>query len=113
MLRLGRAKINANVIRKSDMGCSKWLNVVSKCQCDIVMNSTGVFLMDKSSNRIWGNSNKVGKANMWPIEHNSDIYFLGSNKKVYVFMLMEATSDSFPPEFTTKYTVIKVLGKGA
>ena len=28
-------------------------------------------------------------------------------------MSMEATSDSFPPELTTKYTVSKVLGKGA
>ena len=26
---------------------------------------------------------------------------------------MEATSDSFPPELTTKYTMNKVLGKGA
>ena len=95
------------------MGGSKWLNAVSKCQCEIFINETGVFLRDKISNGIWMNSNKVGKDNMLPIKHNSEICFSGSNKKVFVFMSMEATSDSFPPELTTKYTVSKVLGKGA
>ena len=55
----------------------------------------------------------MGKDNMWPLKHNSKIWFAGSNNKVFVFMLMEATSDSFPPKFSTKYTVSKVLGKGA
>ena len=35
MLRLNQAKISDNVIRKSDMGKSKWLNPVSKCQCEM------------------------------------------------------------------------------
>ena len=60
------------------------------------MNSTRVFLREKSSNDTWVNSNKVGKDNMWPLEHNSAICFAGSNKKVFVFMLMEATSESYP-----------------
>ena len=98
----GRAKIRDYVIRESDKGDSKWLNVVSKCQCKIVLNSTGVFLREKSSNSIWVNSNKVGKDNIWPLKHNSEICFLGWNKK--------ATSGSFPPEMTTKNTV---LGKEA
>ena len=38
MLRLDQAKISDNVIRKSDMGKSKWLDAVSKCQCEIFMN---------------------------------------------------------------------------
>ena len=62
---------------------------------------------------VWVNRKKVGKENMWPIEHHSEICFLGSKEKVFVFMSMEATSDSFPPELTTKNTVSKVLGKGA
>ena len=105
MFRLGRAKISDYVIRESDKGGSNWLNVVSKCQYKIVMNSTGVFLREKSYNGIWVNSNKVGKDNMWPLKHNSEICFLGWNKK--------ATSGSFPPEMTTKNTVSKVLGKEA
>ena len=90
------------------MGISKWLNAVSKCQCEIVRNSTGVFLRDKSSN-----GNKVSKDNMWPLKHNSEIYFAGSNNKVFVFMSLEATSESYPSKLTTKYTVSKVLEKGA
>ena len=40
---------------------------------------------------------------MWPLEHNSEICFVCLNKKVLVFMSLEATSDSFPPDLTTKY----------
>ena len=113
IFRLGRSKISDDVIRESDKGASKWLNAVSKCQYKIIMNITGVFLREKSFNGIWLNSIKVGEDNMWPLEHNSEICFLCLNKKVFVFILMEATSDSFPLKLTTKYTVIKVLGKGA
>ena len=51
IFRLGGAKINDYVIRES------------KCQYKIVLNSTWVFLREKSSNRFWVNSNKVGKDN--------------------------------------------------
>ena len=100
IFRLGRAKISNYVIRESDKGSSKWLNAVSKCQCEIVTNSTGVFLREKKSNGIWVNSNKVIKDNMWSLKDNSEISFFGSNKKVFVFMSMEATSDTFPPELS-------------
>ena len=50
---------------------------------------------------------------MWPLEDNPEICFLDSNTKVFVFMLIKATSDIFPTELTTKYLVSKVLGKGA
>ena len=66
MFRLGRAKIKDYVIRESDKGGSKWLNAVSKCQCNIVMKSTGVFL--------------------GPLEHRV--------KKIFMFMLIKATSNS-------------------
>ena len=42
MFRLGRAKTSDYVIRESNMGGSKWLNAVSKCQCEIVRNCTGI-----------------------------------------------------------------------
>ena len=42
IFRLGRAKTSGYVIRESDMGGSKWLNAVSKCQCEIVRNCTGI-----------------------------------------------------------------------
>ena len=56
MFRLGRDKTS-----ESDIGGSKWLNAVSKCQCEFVMNNIGVFLWDNSSNGIWGNGNKVAR----------------------------------------------------
>jgi hypothetical protein len=42
-----------------------------------------VFLRDMSSNGTWVNGNKVGKDRMWPLEHNSEICFTGSGKKVF------------------------------
>ena len=52
MFRLGLAKISDYVILESDKGGSKWQYALSKCQCKIVMNSTGVFLREKSFNGI-------------------------------------------------------------
>ena len=72
-LRLALKQIPFRLGRESAKGSSMWLNVVSKCQCKIVMNSTEVFLTEKSSNGFWVNSNKLGKDNMWPLEHNSEI----------------------------------------
>ena len=94
MFRLGWAKINDSVIMESDKGSSKCLNAVSKCK--FVMNSTGIFLREKSSNGFWVNINKVGKDNTRPLEHNSEICFLSMNKKVFVFMSIEATYASVP-----------------
>ena len=48
--KLGRAKTSDYVIRESDMGSSRWLTAVSKCQCEIIKNDKGVFLKDRSSN---------------------------------------------------------------
>ena len=90
MFQLNHSKITDYFIRESDKGGSKWLNVVSQCQCKIVINSTGVFLRENISNGFWVTSNKAGKDNMWPLQHYSVIYFLGFNIKVLIFMLMEA-----------------------
>jgi serine/threonine-protein kinase Chk2 len=50
---------------------------------------------------------------MWPLEHNAVICFAGANKKVFVFMATEEQTDIFPATLTNKYTVSKVLGRGA
>jgi len=110
--RLGRGKTSDYVIRESDMGSNKWLTAVSKVQCEVIKLPTGVFLKDFSSNGTWVNGHKVGKGNMWPLEHNSEICFAGVTKKVFVFM-STTEQEKFPVELTSKYTISKVLGKGA
>jgi len=111
--KLGRAKTSDYVIRESDMGSSRWLTAVSKCQCEIIRNDKGVFLKDRSSNGTWVNGRKVGKDGTWPLDHNAEICFAGANKKVFVFMSTEVQADKFPVALTNKYTVSKVLGRGA
>ena len=66
-----------------------------------------------STSGTWVNGNKVGKDCMWPLDHNAEICFAGANKKVFVFMLSEGQTDIFPSTLTSKYTVSKVLGRGA
>ena len=46
---------------------------------------------------------------MWPLEFNSEICLAGLNKKVFVFISREATSDNLPPKLATKYMVRKVM----
>lgn len=111
--KLGRAKTSDYVIRESDMGSNRWLTAVSKCQCEIIKNDKGVFLKDRSSNGTWVNGRKVGKDCTWPLDHNAEICFAGANKKVFVFMSSEVQADKFPLALTNKYTVSKVLGRGA
>ena len=111
--KLGLAKTSDYVIRESDMGSNRWLTAVSKVQCEIIKNKTGVFLKDRSSNGTWVNGHKVGKDQMWPLEHNSEICFAGSTKKVFVFMSSAGQTETFPSQLTQKYTVSKVLGRGA
>ena len=53
MFQTGRAKTSDYVIMVSNLGSSKWPNVVTKCQYKIVINRTGVCLREKSSNGIW------------------------------------------------------------
>jgi len=95
------------------MGGLKWLQAVSKVQCEIIKTDKGAFLKDCSSNGTWVNGHKVGKDSMWPLEHNQEICFSYLYKKVFVFMSNEVVGESFPEELTTRYTVSKVLGTGA
>ena len=50
---------------------------------------------------------------MRPLEHDSELCFSADNKKVFVFRSMSALRDQFPTQLTDKYTVSKVLGRGA
>ena len=124
------------------MGDLKWCHAVSKVQCEIIRKKEGVFVKDKSSNGTWVNDRKIGKDLMLPLLHNDEIFFAGASKKVFVFMSTEeqvkyitshlsimATkwyfmyqicfhflslqAEKFPAALTSKYTVSKVLGRGA
>ena len=70
-----------------------------------------MFFRDKSTNDTRVNGNWVSKDKMWSLEHNFEISFSGANKKVYVFMSTEPSSNVFPSELTLKYMVSKVLGR--
>lgn len=111
--RFGRASSCDYVIRESDMGDLKWCHAVSKVQCEIIRKKEGVFVKDKSSNGTWVNDRKIGKDLMLPLLHNDEIFFAGASKKVFVFMSTEEQAEKFPAALTSKYTVSKVLGRGA
>jgi len=111
--KLGRGSTMDYTISETDMGSAKWMVAVSKCQCEIFRKSDGVFLRDHSSNGTWVNGVKVGKNNCVSLEHDSEISFAAVTKKVYVFLSMDEKREVFPLQLTQKYTVSKVLGRGA
>ena len=50
---------------------------------------------------------------MWSLDNNAEICFAGYNKKVFMFMSMDGQTEILPNQLTSKYTVSKVLGRGA
>ena len=116
--KLGRGRDMDYVISESDMGSSDWLKNVSRLQCEIIKQGPKFFIRDLSLNGTWINGNKIGKDNMSPLEHDSELWFSADTtdkilKKVFVFRSMTALTDQFPTQLTDKYTVSKVLGRGA
>ena len=89
----------------------KWLTTVSKVQCEIIKDSRGVFLKDKSSNGTWVNGRRVGKDVMLPLKHIAEICFAGDKKKVYMFMFTKAQTEILLASLISKYTVSKGLGQ--
>jgi len=113
--KLGRGKQSDYMVKESDMGGSKWHTAVSKVQCEFMREKNGdIFIKDHSSNGTWVNGHKIGKGHRRPLEHNAEICFAGPTKKVFVFMSSDAGMvEPYPAELTSKYTVSKLLGKGA
>ncbi|KAK7088732.1 serine/threonine-protein kinase Chk2-like [Littorina saxatilis] len=75
---------------------------------------THVFLEDKSSNGTFVNGEKVGKGNSQVLNNNDEIGLAMKKNKAFVFMDLNANEDmDLPRELTEKYTLTKVLGRGA
>lgn len=75
---------------------------------------TFIFLGDKSSNGTFVNGEKVGKGNRQVLSNNDEIALAMKKNKAYMFMDLNASEDTeFPKELTDKYTITRVLGRGA
>ncbi|ELT98753.1 hypothetical protein CAPTEDRAFT_224883 [Capitella teleta] len=73
-----------------------------------------VFLTDTSSNGTFVNGEKVGKGCKQFLSNNDEIALALKRNKAFVFMDSNATDNGdLPPELTEKYTMSKVLGRGA
>ena len=59
------------------------------------------------------NGHKVGKGITYPMSPDSDISFSYPHKKAFVFVTKPEVQETFPLEFTTKFFMGRVLGKGA
>lgn len=74
---------------------------------------THVFLEDKSTNGTFINSEKVGKGNKQVLSNNDEIALSYKYNKVYLYNDLQNTDYNLPKEVTEKYTLTKLLGKGA
>ena len=59
------------------------------------------------------NGHKVGKGMTYPMAPDSDICFASPLKKAFVFVSNLEVQQPFPPEFTSKFNMGRVLGSGA
>ena len=59
------------------------------------------------------NGHKVGKGITYPMSPDSDISFIYPQRKAFVFVCKPEVQEIFPPEFTSKFWMGRVLGTGA
>ena len=59
------------------------------------------------------NGRKVGKGMTYPMAPDSEISFASPLKKAFVFVSNLEVQQTFPPEFTSKFNMGRVLGTGA
>ncbi|XP_074641732.1 serine/threonine-protein kinase Chk2-like isoform X2 [Tubulanus polymorphus] len=114
----GRAETCDYVFNSPLMKKHKCFQAYSKVHFIIrrVHSSTGthVFLEDKSSNGAFVNGEKVGKDAKQVLNNNDEIGLSLIKNKAFVFLdLLASDNNRFPKEISKKYTVTKVLGRGA
>ncbi|XP_064620238.1 serine/threonine-protein kinase Chk2-like [Lineus longissimus] len=101
--------------------CTKQKNVFSAYskvhfQLTREKTSTGVyvFLEDLSSNGTFVNGEKVGKGNKQVLNNNDEIALAFKKNRAFVFLDSSAKQDlNLPEEMAAKYTLTRVLGRGA
>lgn len=77
-------------------------------------NGTFTFLEDKSSNGTFINGEKIGKNKRQALNNNDEICLSLKTHKVFVYMDNSESEDaSFPEEIKKKFTMSKLLGRGA
>ena len=59
------------------------------------------------------NGHKVGKGKTYPMSPDSDISFSHASKKAFIFISSQEVQETFPPEFSSKFKMSRVLGTGA
>jgi serine/threonine-protein kinase Chk2 len=73
-----------------------------------------VLLYDESINGTFVNGNKVGRGCKQVLMSNDEISLAVAKNKVFVYVSIESQNDSWiPRELSDKYTIAKVLGRGA
>ncbi|XP_028396763.1 serine/threonine-protein kinase Chk2-like isoform X2 [Dendronephthya gigantea] len=75
-----------------------------------------VYIKDWSMNGTFVNGGLIGKGNQQVIQNNSEISLAALENKAYLFLDLEATKieqEMFPQEMREKFTISKVLGRGA
>lgn len=71
-------------------------------------------LEDLSSNGTFINGVKVGKSNLQVMKNNDEIALATKKDKAFVYMDVDSQDDTqFPEELRNRYTVSRVLGRGA
>ncbi|TPP66687.1 Mitogen-activated protein kinase [Fasciola gigantica] len=71
------------------------------------------FIQDLSSNGTFVNGAKIGRGKKCPLNNNDEISLSVKHFKCFIFSDSNSVKDQYPIEVTEKYTVSKLLGRGA
>ncbi|CAL8071445.1 unnamed protein product [Calicophoron daubneyi] len=72
-----------------------------------------VFVEDLSSNGTFINGTKIGRGKRHPLSNNDEISLSLKHYKCYIFSDSNSISDLYPHDVTEKYTVSRLIGRGA
>ncbi|XP_048583173.1 serine/threonine-protein kinase Chk2 isoform X3 [Nematostella vectensis] len=79
-------------------------------------NGFDVFITDLSSNGTYVNGEKIGKNKTHVLNHNDEISLSVTKNKAYIFQELGKSQEevaNIPEDFRKKYTLSKLLGRGA
>ncbi|KER22734.1 hypothetical protein T265_09218 [Opisthorchis viverrini] len=72
-----------------------------------------MFIQDLSSNGTFVNGTKIGRGKKQPLNNNDEISLSLKHLKCFIFCDSNSEENLFPPEVTSRYTISKLLGRGA
>ncbi|XP_002739437.1 serine/threonine-protein kinase Chk2-like [Saccoglossus kowalevskii] len=96
-----------------DLRKNSHFQALSKIHFRLYKEDGHVFIQDKSSNGTFINGDKIGKNKKQALANNDEIALAIKKNRAFVYMDNEGDQQNLPQDMKQKYTLSKLLGRGA